>query len=233
MKVTILGFSHLGFVAAACAARHFQVTSLDSDDAVLDRLRAAQTPHPEPGLEELIAEGLESRRLTYSTNAILACLDADVLWVAWDPLVNEESATLDRIRAVLPNLAPGTLVLISSPLPPRSCADLQSQFPQFHFACSPWKLPRGRAIESFTAVSDLVVGIRDDSRKEVIERLFDPFTERITFMRTESAELINQTLNSRGLAAMSPVDRSSHPRLETITPDRPISPGENLPSSAS
>jgi len=209
MKITILGFSHLGFVAAACAARHFQVVSLDFDEAVLDRLRAAQTPHLEPGLEDLIAEGLESRRLTYTTNIILGCLDADVLWVAWDPPVNEEASTLDRVRQILPNLAPGTLVLISSPVPVRSCAELRAQFPQFHFACSPWKLPRGRAIEAFEQLEDVVVGIGDDSKKEVLERLFDPFTERITFVRTESAEMVNLALNAVAIASM--------PFIEQIT----------------
>lgn len=190
MKVTILGFSHFGFVAAACAARHFKITCLDFDDAVLDRLRAAQTPHPEPGLEDLIAEGLESRRLTYTTNAILGCLDTDVLWVAWDPPVNDEDSTLERLRPVLPNLAPGTVVLISSPMPVRTCTALQSEFPQFHFACSPWKLPHGRAIEAFENADLVTVGVRDDTKVPILERLFDPFTSRIDFTRTDIAEML-------------------------------------------
>lgn len=191
MKISILGFSHFGFVAAACMARHFHVTSIDFDEAVIDRLLAAQTPHPEPGLEDLIAEGLDSRRLRYTTNVILGCLNADVLWVAWDPPVNDETSTIDRLRATLPNLSPGTVVLISSPVPVRSCAHLQAEFPQFHFAYSPWRLPRGRAIEAFEKAGRVIVGVRDDTKVPVLERLFDPFTDHVEFMRTESAEFLS------------------------------------------
>ncbi len=201
MNITVLGFSHFGFVAAACAARHFKVTSLDFDDAVLARLTTAQTPHPEPGLEDLIAEGLESRRLRFTTNVILACVNADILWVAWNPPVNAEDSTIDHLRSVLHNLSPGTVVLISSPIPIRSCATLQREFPQFHFACALWKLPYGRAIAAFEKMERVIVGVHSDSKIPLLERLFDPFTDRIDFMRTEVVEMLANIPNGIESAA--------------------------------
>ncbi len=201
MNITVLGLWHLGSVTAACASKHFKVTGLDFDETVVGNLLNGKAPLFEPGLDDLIADQIEARRLTFTCNAILACVDADVLWVAYDTPVNEADESdsafvLDRLNAVLPNLAPGTLVLISSQLPVGTTAILQDRYPQFRFAYSPENLRLGRAIEAFEKAERVVVGIPDDSKKDTLERVFDPFTDRIVFMRTESAEMVKHALNS-------------------------------------
>jgi len=89
MKITVLGLWHLGAVTAACLSRHFKVVGLDLDAAVVDGLRAGKAPLFEPGLDDLIADNIEARRLDFSTNTILACRDAEVLWVTYDTPVND------------------------------------------------------------------------------------------------------------------------------------------------
>ena len=54
MKITVLGLWHLGSVTSACAARHFTVTGLDFDEAVVAGLAAGRAPILEPGLNELL-----------------------------------------------------------------------------------------------------------------------------------------------------------------------------------
>lgn len=201
MKITVLGLWHLGCVTAACCSRHFQVVGLDFDDEVIAGLRAGKAPLLEPGLNDLIADNIEARRLDFTTNAILACRDTDMLWVTYDTPVNENddadvAYVLTRVRQVLPNLSPGVLVLISSQLPVGTCAGLQREYPQFRFAVSPENLRLGRAIEAFEKADRIIVGVRDDGKNALLERLFDPFTDRIIFMRTESAEMVKHALNS-------------------------------------
>ena len=87
-------------------------------------------------------------------------------------------------------------MLISSQLPVGTCAKLENEFPQFHFACSPENLRLGKAIDSFEKAERVIVGTRDDAKKAVIEQLFAPFTSQILFMRTESAEMVKHALNS-------------------------------------
>lgn len=201
MKITVLGLWHLGCVTAACCSRHFQVVGLDFDDEVIAGLRAGKAPLLEPGLDDLIADNIEARRLDFTTNAILACRDTDVLWVTYDTPVNDDDQAdvtfvLDRVRQVLPNLSPGVLVLISSQLPVGTCAELEREYPQFRFAVSPENLRLGRAIEAFEKAERVVVGVRDDGKNALLERLFDSFTDRLIFMRTESAEMVKHALNS-------------------------------------
>ena len=201
MKIAVQGLWHLGCVTAACAAKHFQVAGLDFDAANVAKLNQGQAPLFEPGLNELIAAGLASKRLSFTTGAKTACASADALWLCYDTPVNDDDESdvgfvLGNLRKALPHLPDGALVLISAQLPVGTCAKLEKEFPQFHFACSPENLRLGKAIDSFEKAERVIVGIRDDARKAALEKLFAPFTPRILFMRTESAEMVKHALNS-------------------------------------
>jgi UDPglucose 6-dehydrogenase len=201
MKIVILGLWHLGSVTAACCAKHFQVIGLDFDAANIVRLNSGHAPLLEPGLDELISAGVASKQLSFTTDAQIACENADILWLTYDTPVNDNDesdveAVLVNLRRALPSLPNGALVLISAQLPVGTCAKLEKEFPQFNFACSPENLRLGKAIESFEKAERVIVGIRNETKKTLLEKLFTPFTPQIIFMRTESAEMVKHALNS-------------------------------------
>ena len=201
MTITVLGLWHLGCVTAACCARHFQVVGLDFDVANVARLNEGKAPLFEPGLNELLAAGLDAGRLGFTSDPAVACAGADVLWLTTDTPVNERDesdvdAVLGQLRRALPHLPAGALVLISAQLPVGTCRQLEAEFPQFHFACSPENLRLGRALDAFEQAERVIVGIRDATQRALLERLFHPFTPQIVFMRTESAEMVKHALNS-------------------------------------
>jgi UDPglucose 6-dehydrogenase len=201
MNVTVLGLWHLGCVTAACCARHFQVVGLDFDEANIAKLDSGQAPLFEPGLNELITSGLAAKKLSFTADPKIACARADVLWLCYDTPVNENDESdvdfvLANLHRVLPHLPKDVLVLISAQLPVGTCHRLEAEFPQFHFACSPENLRLGRAIDAFEKAGRVIVGIRDDAKKALLEKLFTPFTPQILFMRTESAEMVKHALNS-------------------------------------
>jgi UDPglucose 6-dehydrogenase len=199
--IAVLGLWHLGCVTAACCARHFKVVGLDFDENVVKRLSSGKAPILEPGLDELIAAGTASRKLSFATSPKIACANANVLWVCYDTPVNDDDESdvefvLANLRKALGQLPKNALVLISSQLPVGTCAMLEKEFPEFCFAYSPENLRLGRAIESFGKADRVVVGMRDETKKDVIQNLFAPFTGQILFMRTESAEMVKHALNS-------------------------------------
>ena len=201
MNLTVLGLWHLGSVTAACCAKHFDVTGLDFDDAVVGGLQQGRAPIAEPGLNELLAAGLVRNSLRFTTDAKAACAQADVLWICYDTPVNDGDESdvafvLERARRALPHLPLGALVLISSQLPVGSCAVLEKEFPQLHFACSPENLRLGKAIDAFEKADRAVVGIRTDAKRALLEQVFKPFAAQVQFMRTESAEMVKHALNS-------------------------------------
>ena len=201
MNITVLGLWHLGSVTAACCAKHFPVTGLDFEPAPVARLNTGKAPIFEPDLDALITDRLTAKSLSFSTDAAAACAKADVLWCCYDTPVNDDDESnaefvLGNLRRALAHLPKDALVLISSQLPVGTCAKLEAEFPQFHFACSPENLRLGKAIEVFTRADRFIVGIRDDSKRALLEELFAPFTSQVIFMRTESAEMVKHALNS-------------------------------------
>lgn len=201
MNITVLGLWHLGSVTAACCARHYEVTGLDFDESVVAGLASGTAPILEPGLNELLASGLARKSLRFTTDSKTACANADILWLTYDTPVNDRDESdvafvLDRLRRALPHLPGGALVLISSQLPVGTCAALEREFPQFHFACSPENLRLGRALDVFEKAERVIVGLRADARRALLEQLFKPFTPQVIFMRTESAEMVKHALNS-------------------------------------
>jgi UDPglucose 6-dehydrogenase len=201
MKIIVQGLWHLGSVTAACCAKHFQVVGLDFDAADVAKLNSGHAPLLEPGLDELISVGLAAKKLSFTTDSKIACENADILWLTYDTPVNDNDesdveSVLANLRRALPHLPKGALVLISAQLPVGTCKKLEKEFPQFHFACSPENLRLGKAIDSFEKAERVIVGIRDDAKKALLEKLFAPFTPQIIFMRTESAEMVKHALNS-------------------------------------
>ena len=164
-------------------------------------MNSGQAPLFEPGLNELLAAGLAAKKLSFTTDPKIACASADVLWLCYDTPVNEDDESdvdfvLANLRRALPHLPTGALVLISAQLPVGTCRKLEKEFPQFHFAYSPENLRLGKAIDAFEKAERVVVGIRNDAKKPLLEKLFAPFTPQILFMRTESAEMVKHALNS-------------------------------------
>jgi UDPglucose 6-dehydrogenase len=201
VKITVLGLWHLGCVTAACTASEFDAVGLDFDADVVAQLNAGRAPLFEPGLDDLIAKGLESGRLSFSTDPAKACEGTDILWLTYDtPVDDDDQADVDSVIQQLDRclacVSPGTLVLISSQLPVGTCRMLEARFPQYRFACSPENLRLGKAIDAFTKADRAIVGVRDEASKKILEELFRPFAREILFMRTESAEMVKHALNS-------------------------------------
>jgi len=201
MNITVLGLWHLGSVTAACSAKQFPVIGLDFEAATVAGLSQGRAPLFEPGLNELIAAGLATKRLSFTTDPKIACARTDVLWLCYDTPVDENDeadveSVLANLRRALPHLPPGALVLISAQLPVGTCRRLEMEFPQFSFACSPENLRLGRALDAFEKAERVVVGIRDEAKKALLEKLFAPFTSQVLFMRTESAEMVKHALNT-------------------------------------
>jgi len=203
MKVTVLGLWHLGSVTAACAAKRVVVTGLDFDAANVSRLNTGQAPLQEPGLDALIAAGLASGRLRFTSDIKSACGDADILWVAYDTPVDENDqadseSVLREVRRCVPALPQSTLVLLSAQLPVGTCRLLENEFggAGYRFACSPENLRLGKAIADFAQADRIIAGYRDDRAKTQLAELFAPFTREVIWMRPESAEMTKHAINS-------------------------------------
>ncbi len=208
MNICVLGLWHLGTVTAACLAQAgHNVIGIDFDEKTVDCLQQGVPPVFEPGLEELVRQGLSGGQLSFTTDLPAAVKGASVIWVAYDTPVDDDDKAdvefvIERVARLFPHIDQGTLVLISSQLPAGSTARLETMCraacpgKRVSFAYSPENLRLGKAIAAFTRPDRVVAGVRSGADRECIVHLLSPFTDRIEWMSVESAEMTKHALNA-------------------------------------
>jgi len=208
MRICVQGLWHLGSVTAACLASvGHDVLGLDADAKTIKNLSRGKAPLFEPGLDDLLQAGIDQGRLQFLANSAQALVGVDVLWVAFDTPVDDDDradvAYVQRqVQTVLPYLPDGTVVLVSSQMPVGSVRKLeifaQQSMPgkNLEFACSPENLRLGKAIEVFSKPDRAVVGVSSPHAREVLQRLFEPLTDKIEWMSVESAEMTKHAINA-------------------------------------
>src|SRR6266508_3050708 len=126
MKVAVIGMGYVGIpVAATLAANRVRVVGIDIDARKVAAVSAGRSPleGKEPGLDDLIAKGVASGRLTATTDyaaadtadAIVVSVETPIDDATHDP---EYRALKSALRTLAPHVKRGALVSIESTLAP-------------------------------------------------------------------------------------------------------------------
>ena len=200
MKVAVVGLWHLGCVTAASLAKvGHDVIAYDPDNELIKTV--ADLYHLNRA--ELIA--LPTNKLHFSTHS-QEIADADVVWITYDTPVNENDiADSDNVKNKITELAVhiknNALLLLSSQLPVGTTSQLKKEllqkFPtkKFRFSYSPENLRLGKALEIFQNPDRIVVGLENQTDKEILSKLLF-FSQNIIWMSIESAEMTKHALNA-------------------------------------
>ena len=208
MKVCVLGLWHLGSVTAACLASvGHDVTGLDSNSGIVEKLQKAEPPVSEPGLDGLIREGINAGQLRFTSDAKIAISSAEVLWVTYDTPVDENDQAdvefvFEEVLKLLSFLSIDTTVLVSSQLPVgsiRRFEDISAEkYPEknIRFAYSPENLRLGKSLDVFLHPDRVIIGVRRQEDREILNRLLGSITDNILWMSVESAEMTKHAINA-------------------------------------
>jgi UDPglucose 6-dehydrogenase len=171
MKISVIGCGYLGAVHAASMAQlGHDVIGIDVDKAKIDALARGQAPFFEPGLPELLVEGVESGLLRFSTDVSDAA-DAVVHFIAVGTPQQKSGTGADltyvngAVDALLPYLKAGDLVVGKSTVPVGTAERLADivEAAGAHLAWNPEFLREGFAVKDTIAPDRLVYGVRQDS----------------------------------------------------------------------
>jgi UDPglucose 6-dehydrogenase len=207
MKVAVLGMWHLGTVTAACVATAgIRVVGIDDDAERVAGLARGEPPLFEPRLAELLRTSLDADTFSVATDPAAAA-DADVVWVCHDTPVDDQDRAdvafvVRRVEALFDHLKDGAVVLVSTQLPVGSIRALEHAYAarqrgrSVAFACSPENLRLGQAIQVFQNPGRIVVGVRDQRTKSVLDPLLRRFCDNLIWMSVESAEMVKHALNA-------------------------------------
>ena len=206
-KVLVYGLWHLGTVTAACLAEHFTTVACDPDARRVSELQTGRLPVDEPGLAELVQEGLSAGKLSFSGKLESAIQGAELVWVTFDTPVRDDDtadvgSVLHEVKTLFPYLEDGMLVVVSSQVPTGFTADVEKAFRAAYpdrdvsFAYSPENLRLGSALDAFRRPDRVVVGVRREQDRSRLASLLAPFCKRVEWMSVESAEMTKHALNA-------------------------------------
>lgn len=208
VAVTVVGTGYVGLVTGVCLAHAgHQVTCVDIDERKVAILRDGRSPIYEPGIEDLITEGLSSGRLRFETPAGgWSGLISDVTFVAvGTPMSPNGAANLQYVRSVVEQLADAAdrpfLLVMKSTVPVGTGASLTTRYLEkasvrIDYASNPEFLREGRAIDDWFATDRVVLGTENPGCLSIMHELYSHIDAPVVQTNVASAETIKYASNA-------------------------------------
>ena len=211
MRLSVIGCGYLGAVhAAAMASIGHDVVGIDVDTRKIDSLSKGEAPFFEPGLQEILAAGIESGRLRFTTD-MAAAKDASVhfIGVGTPQQAGGYAADLTYVNAavdgLLPYLDEGDVVAGKSTVPVGTAAGLAPRVEATGatLVWNPEFLREGWAVEDTIDPDRLVAGVpggeAGERAADVLREVYHPAVGKGTpFIVTDlaTAELVKVAANA-------------------------------------
>lgn len=211
MKISVIGAGYLGTVHAVTLAHMgHDVVGLDTDAARIAQLANGTAPFHEPGLAELLKEGHDGGRLTFTTDpAELADAEVHFLCVGTPQSKTANDSDLSFLRAaiesLLPHLHSDALVVGKSTVPVGTAGVVESMISATGalLAWNPEFLRQGTAVNDSLVPDRLVYGVaageRGTKAGAMLDAVYASLLERGTpkvVTNFATAELIKVSANA-------------------------------------
>lgn len=216
MKIAVVGTGYVGLVSAACFAElGHHVTGVDIVEAKVRTLQSGRSTIYEPGLEELIRKGLETRLLSFTSDLTRVLPHVQIVFSAVaTPQGKDHKADLRSVFAVAETVAKHVdhdLVFVNKSTVPvgtgEKCENMiVGILKQRGMSCcvpvvsNPEFLREGMAVTDTLMPDRIIVGINNQlNARKIMEELYRPITrvgKPMVFMSRESAEIVKYASNA-------------------------------------
>ncbi|WP_144782745.1 UDP-glucose/GDP-mannose dehydrogenase family protein [Microbacterium sp. BH-3-3-3] len=216
MRLSVVGCGYLGAVhAAAMASIGHDVVGIDVDERKIATLSRGEAPFFEPGLQQILTEGIASGRLSFTTD-MSAARGAAVhfIGVGTPQQAGGHAADLTyvdaAVDALLPFLAPGDVVAGKSTVPVGTAARLAPRVSERGavLVWNPEFLREGWAVQDTIDPDRLVAGVpsldgsptaEGERTAQILREVYHPsITKGTPFIVTDyaTAELVKVAANA-------------------------------------
>ena len=211
MRLSVFGCGYLGAVhAAAMASIGHEVVGVDVDPRKIESLARGEAPFFEPGLQQLLSEGVASGRLSFTTDASAAAgAKVHFVGVGTPQQAGGHAADLTYVNAaiddLLPHLSAGDIVAGKSTGPVGTAAELAPRIAATGavLVWNPEFLREGWAVQDTIDPDRLVAGVpageEGQRAGEVLREVYHPAVAKGTpFIVTDyaTAELVKVSANA-------------------------------------
>ncbi|HEU0087394.1 MAG TPA: UDP-glucose/GDP-mannose dehydrogenase family protein [Pseudonocardiaceae bacterium] len=206
-RIAVIGSGYVGLTTGAClASLGHRVVCADLDEDKLARLSRGEVSILEPGLPELVAEGLAAGRLRFVLGATTAvgrgpdaaevvflCVPTPMGAGGAADLAAVESVAAE-VRDVLPS---GCVVVNKSTVPVGTAAHITELLarPDVSVVSNPEFLREGSAVQDFLAPDRIVVGCDAQDAAERVAALYSRLGAPTVLTDAVSAEMVKYAAN--------------------------------------
>jgi UDPglucose 6-dehydrogenase len=205
--LTVIGAGYVGLPTAACFAHlGFSVTCVDSDVEKVERLARGEPTLAEPGMAELLDEGLREGRLRFASDVRTSVEDADFVFLCLPTPpgpggATDLSAVHDVAAAIAPALRASSVVVLKSTMPVGSAHAVGKTLRNHgapagvQVAANPEFLREGAAVQEFLSPRRVVIGAADPDVAARVAELYAGIDAPRILTDLESAEMIKYAAN--------------------------------------
>jgi UDPglucose 6-dehydrogenase len=209
-KICVIGTGYVGLVTGTCFADlGNQVTCLDVDAMRINNLLNGQMPIYEPGLEQLVKQNVQAKRLQFTTDYKQALQGVEYAFIAvGTPSGVDGEADLQYVKSAAESIADlvdwPILVINKSTVPVGTgdwVADVirrrrGSRTLQFSVVSNPEFLREGSAINDFMNPDRVVLGSEDRAAANQVAEIYQPLRCTIIITDVRTAEMIKYASNA-------------------------------------
>ena len=213
MRVVVVGTGHVGLLTAVTlSALGHDVVGIDEDQEKVGQLARGVSPFYEPGLSELIHEGLAAGRLRFEVEPGDSVAGAEVVFICvGTPARVSGEANLVAIersaRALARHLSGPVVVVEKSTVPAGTAQRLRQALTlerpdladDIEVVSNPEFLREGQAVEDSLRPDRILVGAGSERGFEAMRRLYEPLIEagcRLIETNIATAELAKHASNA-------------------------------------
>lgn len=209
MKIGVIGTGYVGLVTAVCLADlGHDVAGTDVDSEKIDKASRGISHIYEPGLEELLKANLKKGNLTFVHDLDKAVQNSDVLFVCVNtPQREDGSADMTFVegvsRKIAENLIGYKVVVEKSTVPvktsmwiKRTISLYKKKDVDFDVASNPEFLREGSAVSDFLNPDRIIIGVETERARDILEKIYQKFKDRILVTNIDTAEIIKHASNS-------------------------------------
>jgi UDPglucose 6-dehydrogenase len=215
MKIAVIGTGYVGLVSGTCFAETgIQVTCVDIDKKKIENLKKGEVPIYEPGLNRLVKNNLEKKRLNFSTSLKESITDCEAVFIAVGTPPDEDGSAdlkyvLEVAREIGRNMTDYLVVITKSTVPINTAEKVRVAIEEeikkrgvdleFDVASNPEFLKEGAAVNDFLKPDRIVIGTDSERAEKIINRLYKPFLlngHPIITMDIRSAEMTKYAANA-------------------------------------
>lgn len=204
MEVAVIGTGYVGLTTAACLAYlGHDVVGADASAEKVEALGRGVIPIVEERLDEIVAAGLGSGRLRFTTSNVEAAAAAEVVFLCLPtPMGEGGSADMSYVRAVAaeigPHLRPGATVVNKSTVPVGSAGLVGDTLGRADVCVvsNPEFLREGTSVNDFLHPDRIVIGADDDEAATALIKLYDGLDAPVVVTDLTSAETIKYASNA-------------------------------------